>query len=543
MLLNNSDERELIEDLRSGDEASFETVVRKHEPRLLANEMNRLKGCLNDVVAMLTLDAVRTGREPGEIVGTLLDALLSALRADFVYASLKDTAGDSPIEIVRFAQTREPISNAQSIIQMLHGWLRDELYEWPSRARYFIEGVDFSLATSRLGLSGESGVIVAGCRRADFPQATETVLLNVAANQAILGLQASCELNRQKRIAAELEEKLRVEERVESENLALREEVNRSSMFEEIVGSSQPLREVLGHMAKVAPTDSTVLITGETGTGKELVARAIHRRSNRAKRAFISVNCGAIPSALIASEMFGHEKGAFTGAMNRRAGRFEAADGGTIFLDEVGELPMETQTALLRVLQEREFERVGSTEPLKVDVRVVAATNRDLSRAVLSGAFREDLFYRLNVFPLRLPSLRERADDIPLLVEYLIDRYSKKAGKKFKHIGRSTLDLFQSYDWPGNVRELQNVVERAVILCDSETFAVDQAWLRKEMTRQEEPPATLKEKEKRLIEVALIQSKGRISGTSGAAAKLGIARQTVESKIMRLGINKHRFRT
>jgi DNA-binding NtrC family response regulator len=543
MLLNNSDERELIQDLRSGDEASFETVVRKHEPRLLANEVNRLKGCLNDVVAMLALDAVRTGREPAEIVGTLLDALLSALRADFVYASLKDTAGDSPIEIVRFAQTREPISNAQSIIQMLHGWLRDELYEWPSRARYFIEGVDFSLATSRLGLSGESGVIVAGCRRGDFPQATETVLLNVAANQAILGLQASCELNRQKRIAAELEEKLRVEERVESENLALREEVNRSSMFEEIVGSSQPLREVLGQMAKVAPTDSTVLITGETGTGKELVARAIHRRSNRAKRAFISVNCGAIPSALIASEMFGHEKGAFTGAMNRRAGRFEAADGGTIFLDEVGELPMETQTALLRVLQEREFERVGSTEPLKVDVRVVAATNRDLSRAVLSGAFREDLFYRLNVFPLRLPSLRERADDIPLLVEYLIDRYSKKAGKKFKHIGRSTLDLFQSYDWPGNVRELQNVVERAVILCDGETFAVDQAWLRKEMTRQEEPPATLKEKEKRLIEVALIQSKGRISGTSGAAAKLGIARQTVESKIMRLGINKHRFRT
>jgi formate hydrogenlyase transcriptional activator len=345
----------------------------------------------------------------------------------------------------------------------------------------------------------------------------------------------------------DIDDRQRAQERVESENLALREEVNRSWMFEEIVGSSPPLREVLVQVAKVAPTDSTVLISGETGTGKELVARAIHRRSNRSNRAFISVNCGAIPSALIASELFGHEKGAFTGAMARRAGRFEAADGGTIFLDEVGELPMETQTALLRVLQEREFERIGSTEPLKVDVRVVAATNRDLSRAVLSGAFRQDLFYRLNVFPLRLPSLRERADDIPLLVEYLIDRYSKKAGKKFKHIAQSTLDLFQSYNWPGNVRELQNVVERAVILCDSETFAVDQTWLKSATTPKRgstaAPTLTADEEERQLIEAALAQSKGRISGASGAAAKLGIPRQTLESKIIRLGINKHRFRS
>ena len=276
----------------------------------------------------------------------------------------------------------------------------------------------------------------------------------------------------------DIDDRKQAEDRTRKENLALRE-IDHSSMFEEIVGSSTTLRQVLPQVAKVAPTDSTVLITGETGTGKELIARAIHKRSNRAARAFIRVNCAAIPSSLIASELFGHEKGAFTGAMQRRIGRFEAADRGTILLDEIGELPMETQIALLRVLQEREFERIGSTEPTSVDVRVLAATNRDLKRAVETGAFRQDLFYRLNVFPIHVPSLRERASDIRLLVEYLIDRYAKKAGRKFKEITKSTLDLFQEYDWPGNIRELQNLIERAVVLCDSETFSVDEAWLQR----------------------------------------------------------------
>src|SRR5438128_4781307 len=284
--------------------------------------------------------------------------------------------------------------------------------------------------------------------------------------------------------ATDIEDRKQAEQRIRNENLALREEIDRSSMYEEIVGSSNALRVVLQHVAKVAPTDSTVLILGETGTGKELIACAIHKRSKRSAGAFIRVNCVAIPSSLIASELFGHEKGAFTGALQRRLGRFELADGGTIFLDEIGELPAETQIALLRVLQEGEFERVGSSQPISVNVRVLAATNRDLKAAVAMGTFRQDLFYRLNVFPIQLPSLRERADDVPLLVEYLIERYAKKAGKKIRNIRTKTLELFQAYDWPGNIRELQNVIERAVVLCDSETFSVDETWLKREGQRR-----------------------------------------------------------
>ncbi|MBV8139322.1 MAG: sigma 54-interacting transcriptional regulator [Deltaproteobacteria bacterium] len=343
-----------------------------------------------------------------------------------------------------------------------------------------------------------------------------------------------------------LEEIQRLKDRLQDENIALREEIIRSSMFEEIVGSSQPLRKVLEQVARVAPTDSTVLILGETGTGKELIARAIHKRSNRSSRAFISVNCGAIPQSLIASELFGYEKGAFTGAMQRRIGRFEAANGGTIFLDEVGELPMETQVALLRVLQEREFERIGGSERLQVDVRVLAATNRDLRGAVSSGAFRADLFYRLNVFPIKMPPLRERADDIAMLVQYLVDRYGKRIGKKFADISMKTLQVFQNYDWPGNIRELQNVVERAVIVCDGPSFSIDETWLKTELspaaTAVSPLSATASDGEKELIERALAQCRGRVSGTFGAAAKLGIPRQTLESKILRLGINKHQFR-
>src|SRR5216683_2643901 len=271
----------------------------------------------------------------------------------------------------------------------------------------------------------------------------------------------------------DIEDRKRTEDRVRNENIALREDIVRSSMFEEIVGSSAPLRRVLAQVEKVAPTVSTVLILGETGTGKELMARAIHNRSKRSGRAFIRVNCAAIPPPLVASELFGHERGAFTGALQRRLGRFELADGGTLFLDEVGELPPEAQVALLRVLQDREFERVGGSQTISVDVRVVAATNRDLGAAVAEGTFRQDLFYRLNVFPLRMPALRERGDDIPILVKYLVNRYAERAGKSIRHINKRTLDLFQGYDWPGNVRELQNVIERAVILCYGETFAVD----------------------------------------------------------------------
>jgi formate hydrogenlyase transcriptional activator len=330
---------------------------------------------------------------------------------------------------------------------------------------------------------------------------------------------------------------------LQRENIVLREELGKTSMFEEVIGTSSILQMVLARAAKVAPTDSTVLIMGETGTGKELIARAIHKRSKRSERPFISVNCAAVPSSLIMSELFGHEKGAFTGAVQRRLGRFELAEGGTIFLDEVGDLPMETQIALLRVLQEREFERVGGTEVLRADVRVISATNRDLQAAIADGAFRNDLYYRLNVFPIKLPPLRERKEDVPLLVNYFVDRYATRAGKKIKHIQKKALEALREYSWPGNVRELQNIIERSLIIGETNEFSVDKSWF----STEPPPPATRAPAEQTLserevIEAALAQTKGKVSGRSGAAAKLGIPASTLESKIRTLKINKFQFK-
>jgi formate hydrogenlyase transcriptional activator len=341
--------------------------------------------------------------------------------------------------------------------------------------------------------------------------------------------------------ATDIDDQKKTEERLSNENLVLREEIDRSSIFGEIVGSSSPIRQLLKQVEKVAPSDSTVLVLGETGTGKELVARALHRKSKRASRAFVRVNCAAIPQALIASELFGHEKGAFTGALERRVGRFEAANGGTLFLDEIGELPMETQIALLRVLQEREFERVGSNHPISVDVRLIAATNRNLPASVVAGTFRQDLFYRLNVFPVKVPALRERTEDIPLLVEYFVGRFAKEGGKTIRHISKQTLEQLKGYQWPGNIRELQNVVERAVILSETDTFVMDESWLKSELAEsfQKRGLSALADQEVEMIEAALAETHGRISGPTGAAAKLGIRRQTLEWKIRRLGIDKY----
>jgi PAS domain S-box-containing protein len=348
--------------------------------------------------------------------------------------------------------------------------------------------------------------------------------------------------------ATDIEDRKQAEQRLQNENVALREEIDKTSMFEEIVGSSPALHAVLSRVSKVAPTDSTVLITGETGTGKELIARAVHKRSQCRSRAFVAVNCAAIPHDLIASELFGHEKGAFTGAIQRRLGRFELAEGGTIFLDEVGELPAETQIALLRVLQEHEFERVGGTGTIRTNVRVIAATNRDVEAAIAAGTFRSDLFYRLNVFPIEVPSLRERKEDIPLLVEYFIDRFASKAGKNIRGVNKKSLQLLQSYPWPGNIRELQNVIERSVIVCDTENFSVDESWLsrRPAATQPHTGPGLFKRlpaQEKAIIEAALGESGGRVYGPSGAAAKLGMPRSTLENKIRSLKISKNRFKT
>src|SRR3984957_16406069 len=341
----------------------------------------------------------------------------------------------------------------------------------------------------------------------------------------------------------DIEDRKQAEERTRQENFALREQIDQVFMLEEIVGSSPALKTVLSSIVKVAPTDSTVLITGETGTGKELIARALHKGSQRAGQPFITVNCASIPSSLIASELFGHEKGAFTGALQRRQGRFELAHSGTIFLDEIGELPAETKIALLRVLQERQFERVGGSRVIPTDVRVIAATNRDLSAAIAAGTFRPDLFYRLNVFPIDVPPLRKRREDIPMLVEYFVKRYAEKARKKISKIDKSTLKLCQSYPWPGNIRELQNIIERSVILCTGDTLWIDEAWLSDQGVARLESSGplteTLQNYEKERIEAALAESDGKVAGPDGAAAKLGIPRSTLDMKIKRLKIKKY----
>jgi transcriptional regulator with GAF, ATPase, and Fis domain len=353
------------------------------------------------------------------------------------------------------------------------------------------------------------------------------------------------DLTEQKQAEAEIRS---LRDQLYRENLALRDEVDRTSMFEEIVGASTALKTVLSRIAKVAPTDSTVFITGETGTGKELIARAVHKRSQRTQRAFVSVNCAALVPTLISSELFGHEKGAFTGAVQRRLGRFELADRGTIFLDEVGELPPDTQVALLRVLQEREFERVGGRQPIHVNVRVIAATNRDLTAAVATGSFRRDLFYRLNVFPIEVPPLRQRKDDIAMLVEYFVRRYASRSGRHFRSIDKKTLDLLLAYDWPGNIRELQNVIERSVILSPGELFAVDESWLLTEtrptaaVIPTAAPAPGEPRSEREMIEAALAESRGRVSGPSGAAAKLSIPPTSLDRMIKALNIDKRQFK-
>ncbi len=500
------------------------------------------------LLTALTAQASRNVDLYARIEG-LVDSIGRGIHCDCAYIALVDSEDPQSFRELAFRYAnRSHLVQQSPIISREEGlWLSQivELgqsvtfvgHESESRSIAGLTGFKaqchFPLVTQGRGL----GVLtLAYFEENDFQQREISFLEHVAAQIAI-AIENSCAHHE---IAA-------LKEKLECERVYVEDEILAGAKFEEIVGSSAALVHALGHVARVAPTESTVLVTGESGTGKELIARGIHKRSRRADKPFIRVNCAAIPQSLMASELFGHEKGAFTGAIERRLGRFELANGGTIFLDEIGDIPTDTQVALLRVLQEREFERVGGGRTVSVDVRVVAATNRDLKPAIETGTFRLDLFYRLNVFPVRVPSLRERRDDIPLLAKYFVERYARSTGKQIKNIDRKTLELLQAYDWPGNIRELQNVIERAVILCDGATLSINEGIMHRENFETLRPSTALSETlmntETEMIEAALKECRGRVSGPLGAAVKLGIPRSTLESRIKSLQIDKHSFRS
>jgi formate hydrogenlyase transcriptional activator len=368
-----------------------------------------------------------------------------------------------------------------------------------------------------------------GRRRDDAFGREEVDLLRQAAQQIAIAVENGLAY----REIAELKEKL------DKEKLYLEEEIRTEYNFEQIIGESAALKRILKQVETVSPTDSTVLIQGETGTGKELIARAIHNLSGRRERTFVKMNCAAIPTGLLESELFGHEKGAFTGAIAQKVGRFELAHQGTIFLDEVGDIPLELQSKLLRVIQEQEFERLGSTKTIKVNVRLVAATNQALAQMVADKRFRGDLYYRLNVFPIRVPPLRERPEDIPLLVRYFAQQYSRQMKKEIETIPAETMTELSRYHWPGNIRELENLIERSVILSQGPDLRVSLGEFKMQTTPASDGEATLEAAERKHILNALRETNWVIGGPSGAAARLGMKRTTLQSKIQKLGISRH----
>lgn len=489
-------------------------------------ENRKLRQTIRELVALSSMPATLIGREPKQVAKETLAILMNGLQLDAAYVRL-GTGDGTPVELFR----AEKDSGLSGWVEKLDEQSRavDDIF-LQRRIELVTGGKKLNVVQIPIGMEIDAGSIALASHRPDFPTEEEATVCSVAANQGFVSFQNARLIHERKLVEAELQ--------------VLKEEVDRGSVFDDIIGSSPAVKLILSKITKVAPTDSTVLITGETGTGKELVARAIHRRSKRSGKPFISVNCAALPSSLIASELFGHEKGAFTGADQRRMGRFELANGGTIFLDEVGELPLETQVALLRVLQERKFERIGGHQQITIDVRVIAATNRDLYAAITAGTFRSDLFYRIHVFPIEVPPLRDRKEDIPALVRHFVEWYAVKMGRKIRKIDPATMDMLQAYQWPGNIRELQNIIERSLILCDGDIFSIDVAWLA--VNPSHRTTGRLLERifeyEKEIIIGALTESKGKVSGPTGAARKLGIPSTTLESRIKALDINKSRFK-
>jgi transcriptional regulator with GAF, ATPase, and Fis domain len=488
---------------------------------MINGDSGKVRRALGDVVALTALPAVWAGYHLRQIVDDVAEVLLRAVDLEFVYVTLLGEG--PPIAAVRTKRRAGDVGRitaaAERLLALRDGTpvsIADPLNaERSLRATVHISGGESDLA------------IVAASADPRFPAETDLLLMAVTANQAniVIG-------------------RKRVEELVE-ENVLLRNEIDERLLMGSVIGVTRSIRSVLSNVDKVAPTDATVLITGETGTGKELIAREIHRRSRRAGGPLIAVHSAALPAGLIASELFGHERGSFTGAMERRIGRFELATRGTIFLDEVGELPPEIQVALLRVLQERTFERVGGSQTLRTEARVIAATNRDLLKMTGEGTFREDLYYRLSVFPIHIPPLRERQEDIPVLVEHYTNAFARRLDKSIKHISKASMARLMEYSWPGNVRELENVIERAVILAPADKLVIGPGVCPRpagKTSRGGTLPLRLDEMEKSAIEQALSESGGKVGGNGGAAARLGLRPTTLYSKLRKHHIEPAHFK-
>jgi transcriptional regulator with GAF, ATPase, and Fis domain len=510
----------------------------------MGDDVRDLRRCIRDLAAINALPLLWVGQGARDVVDGFLDALLTALRLDFAYARISDPEGGPLIEAARvngptstsivdaIAQAVAPIQGSTMIADLAH----------PFRSG------TVRITNSMLDLGdGERGVLVAGSPRADFPTDSDTVILNAVVNQATIWFRSARAAVEHRRVESALAESGRLQKQLEDENAYLREQADTALAFGRVVGNSPALRRLLPQVELVAPTDATVLILGESGCGKELFAREIHQRSRRAQRPLITVNCSAIPHEVFESEFFGHIRGAFTGAVRDRPGRFQLAHGGTIFLDEVGDIPLDLQPKLLRVLQEGQYERVGEDDTRRVDVRVIAATNRDLLLDVKTGRFREDLYYRLTVFPLQIPPLRERRDDIPRLATHLVALAAKKLGTPPPRISEHQCERLTGYHWPGNVRELQNLLERAVILSKDGKLYLDPAWLPNRPSEAAPPSHTTtssevvpdtewRRRERQNLETALKHAGGRIYGPSGAAELLGVKPTTLQSRLRALGI-------
>ena len=536
-------------------------------------EIRRLRACINDLVSVLALPALWSGCEPRHIIGTLLNVVLRVLALEFAYARIDDTVEGTPIELVRLPRGPTASPQPRDVGRALNPWLAADPTTSPLLIPNPVGEGEIYIALVRSGMQGEIGMLVAGSHRTDFPSKIDALLLGVAANQAAIGLQEARRLNEQRRAAEVLDQRVadrtaelssaneklsleivqrkRAEEELKKaleeitilkdqlgyEKRYLEEEIRQERGFEEMLGESPALQNILKQVTIVAPTGSTVLIQGETGTGKELIARAIHNLSDRRERTFVKINCAAIPTGLLESELFGHEKGAFTGAVAQRMGRFELANGGTMFLDEVGEIPLELQVKLLRVLQEQEFERLGSSRTVRVDVRLVAASNRDLAQMVEDREFRSDLYYRLKVFPIMVPPLRDRVEDIPILVGHFTKHHARHCKRSITRISPETMTALCRYHWPGNIRELENLIERSVILSQGPSLEVPLGELKPTDAKTAVGP-TFEDVQRQHILHALDECKWVIAGATGAAAKLGMKRTSLQYKMQKLGITR-----